>query len=316
MGDEWKGLEAYFSNRVVNVMATGALLIQRYTPGLEKIFINFKELTWYTSEQELFENIDYYLKHPEERERIASMGRSKVVASFTYDKSVSTILNPEFRNHNCKGKQKANSASNTYVSNGNFLGSANQIEQLDQNWQTALEGKNRNGRFSMAWYEKHPITKELLKSNVLSGSVLDIGCGTGERAFIAQNRKRCDITGIEGSAFAINRAHARFGSSICNFIQCDIKSLPCKRSSFDNAYMIAVIEHVVDTPKLLSEIRRVIKPGGKILVSVTHNDYHSSPDHVHVFTQQKLISLFHQFIILECYIKDQIIYLIAMVRQS
>jgi spore maturation protein CgeB len=92
IGDEWSGLEAYFSNRVTNTLACGAFLIQRYTPGLEKVFRNHEQLVWYRTEKELLSLIERYLALPAERERIARQGRELVTSSFTYDRAVSRIL--------------------------------------------------------------------------------------------------------------------------------------------------------------------------------------------------------------------------------
>jgi spore maturation protein CgeB/predicted SAM-dependent methyltransferase len=92
IGDEWSGLEAYFSNRVANTLACGAFLIQRYIPGLEAVFSNHEQLVWYHTEEELFSLIGHYLGQPAERERIARQGRELVTSSFTYDQAVARIL--------------------------------------------------------------------------------------------------------------------------------------------------------------------------------------------------------------------------------
>lgn len=92
MDDEWSGLRACFSNRVVNTLASGGFLIQRYTPELETIFDNREHLVWYSSEEELFSLILHYLVMPEECERIGRQGRELVAASLTYDRAVARIL--------------------------------------------------------------------------------------------------------------------------------------------------------------------------------------------------------------------------------
>ncbi len=104
IGDEWSGLEAYFSNRVANTLACGAFLIQRYTPGLERIFSNHEQLVWYRTEGELFSLIERYLGQPAERERIVRQGRKLVTSSFTYDRAVARIL--EEANGNTQTKKK------------------------------------------------------------------------------------------------------------------------------------------------------------------------------------------------------------------
>ena len=104
IGDEWSGLEAYFSNRVANTLACGGFLIQKYTPGLEGVFKNHEQLVWYRTEEELFSLIERYLALPAERERIVRQGRKLVTSSFTYDKAVARILEEAGGNTQTKKK--------------------------------------------------------------------------------------------------------------------------------------------------------------------------------------------------------------------
>lgn len=94
--DAWVHLEACFSNRVVNTLACGGFLIQRYTPGLESVFDNQEHLVWYQTEEELFSLIDCYMRDPDKREHIGDKGRKLVTSEFTYDKAVSRILEDAF----------------------------------------------------------------------------------------------------------------------------------------------------------------------------------------------------------------------------
>lgn len=89
---KWTNLEAYFSNRLVNTLATGSFYIQRYTPGLEKVFTNREHLVWYTSENELIELIKYYLINEKEREEIAAEGQREVYRKYIYEMSIKRIL--------------------------------------------------------------------------------------------------------------------------------------------------------------------------------------------------------------------------------
>lgn len=384
--DGWAGLEAYFSNRTVNVLATGSFLIQRYSPGLETVFENQRDMVWYRSENELFEQIDYFLDHSEERERIGLKGREKVLRRYTYSISISRILDGVGGADRLQGKKNRNFNSSNdlklhigygnnllsgyvnidkynlltdrqldaarldyednsveeiftshmiehvpVIENGDILCRAvkpskseinvsrtdpskakSQAVRLDQPWIRAIDEAKTGRRFSMEWYLKHPITTALMNSPVLAGIVLDIGCGTGERTFIAQRHAGCTIDGIDVSAVAVGQAQNRFGSHALNFLQGDITALPFQDCAFDNAFMLAVIEHVTDTATLMQEIRRVVKPGGKVFVTVTENDYyHASPDHVHVFSKETLVRTFSGFKVLDCYVEKNIIFLTA-----
>lgn len=90
-------LEAYFSNRLVNTLATKSFYIGPYTPKLEEVFTNRKHLVWYKSEKELIKLINYYLKKKKQREKIAVEGQKKVYKNYTYKKSVKKILDDTHR---------------------------------------------------------------------------------------------------------------------------------------------------------------------------------------------------------------------------
>ena len=180
---------------------------------------------------------------------------------------------------------------------------------LDNHWISVLNKGKKGKRFSMKWYLDHVITKELLNSCVLQGNVLDIGCGTGHRSFIAYEQSKCNIIGIDGSRYAINYANKKFSRNMLKFVNGDIISMPFLNNSFDNVYMLAVIEHVTNTKFLLSEIERVIVPKGKLFLCVTENDYHSSPDHVHIFSKRLLYKTFNAYKIINSFIKNHIIFM-------
>lgn len=179
---------------------------------------------------------------------------------------------------------------------------------LDKAWGKSLE-KVKSGKRNMNWCLSHPITKELLNSNILQKNVLDIGCGIGQRAFIACKDNKCSIIGIDGSNIAIQYANETFKLPKLKFVVGNITKMPFKDNYFDNAYMLAVIEHIQNTDLLLSEIKRVIRPGGKIFISVTENDYHSSPDHVHSFSVNKIRKIFNDFKMINIFVKHHIIFL-------
>ena len=84
IGDKWRHLEGYFSNRLPNVLGCRCFLIQTYSTGIEDLFTNHKHLVWYKSDQELITLIDYYLNHPKERTKIAEQGQEEILALYTF----------------------------------------------------------------------------------------------------------------------------------------------------------------------------------------------------------------------------------------
>lgn len=96
--------------------------------------------------------------------------------------------------------------------------------------------------------------------------VLDYGCGSGYgSAQIARTSDR--VTAVDVAADAVEYARARFGRSNLDFQQIDpSRPLPFADASFDVVLSFQVFEHVRDTARYLSEIRRVLAPGGKLVL--------------------------------------------------
>lgn len=92
ISDEWQHLEGYFTSRLTNTLACGAFLIQRYTPGLEKIFTHGQHLVWFKTQDELSDLIRAYLPNDQERQVIAEQGRKEVLGKYTFDQQVALIL--------------------------------------------------------------------------------------------------------------------------------------------------------------------------------------------------------------------------------
>lgn len=100
--------------------------------------------------------------------------------------------------------------------------------------------------------------------------ILDVGCGTGLNAsFLAKSGH--SIVGVDVSEVAVER----FCSAGFDGIVCDVASekLPFPDDSFDLVYASEVIEHCVDTPSFLSQLFRVVKPGGMLMLSTPNSAF-------------------------------------------
>lgn len=103
-------------------------------------------------------------------------------------------------------------------------------------------------------------------------SVLDVGCGTGTLALVAKQRvgETGQVCGIDPGSRQIARARgkaARSGSVI-DFQVGGVERLPYADRSFDAVVTTFVMHHLTGALKdrALNEIRRVLKPGGRLLV--------------------------------------------------
>lgn len=94
-------------------------------------------------------------------------------------------------------------------------------------------------------------------------SVLDIGCGVGDFLWHAQKRG-CKVTGIEPSDDAKAIAEKRLGFRPLDPSQS--QELPS--ASFDVITMWHVLEHVDDLKSQISELSRLLKPGGRLVLAL------------------------------------------------
>ncbi|HET7333269.1 class I SAM-dependent methyltransferase [Dyella sp.] len=92
------------------------------------------------------------------------------------------------------------------------------------------------------------------------GTVLDIGCADGWVKDVLSSD--CSYIGLDYPA----GAGGLYDAKPCVFA--NGASLPFVESIFDTVLLLEVLEHVSDPEDVLSEIRRVLKPGGKLLLSV------------------------------------------------
>ena len=94
-------------------------------------------------------------------------------------------------------------------------------------------------------------------------AALDVGCGGG---FLSEQLSRMgfDVTGIDPSLQSLQTAanHAGAGGLPIKYTAGSGEALPFLDNSFDYVFCCDVLEHVSDLPKVVSEIARVLKPGG------------------------------------------------------
>jgi spore maturation protein CgeB len=85
-------VDLYFSNRTWYTLGCGGFLLTLYCPSLEELFMRGGHLDWFESTQECCEKIEYYLQHPERREKIAAAGYDLAHGQYSYEKMVEKIL--------------------------------------------------------------------------------------------------------------------------------------------------------------------------------------------------------------------------------
>ncbi len=95
--------------------------------------------------------------------------------------------------------------------------------------------------------------------------VLDVGCGTGVLALIAQ-----DTVGELGQVIALDPSPGMLAQARVNGVATLVtglaESLPFPDGNFDLLTMGYALRHVADLEQTFGEYRRVLKPGGKVLL--------------------------------------------------
>jgi SAM-dependent methyltransferase len=93
---------------------------------------------------------------------------------------------------------------------------------------------------------------------------LDAGCGAGALAFALAPLVR-EVAGVDSSAALLAAARERAPAN-CTFVEGDVTALPFEYGSFDLAGCARVLHHVHRPELVVSELARVTRPGGRILV--------------------------------------------------
>jgi ubiquinone/menaquinone biosynthesis C-methylase UbiE len=142
----------------------------------------------------------------------------------------------------------------------------------------------------------NPIHQRLLKAYVIAqpyiqGEVLEIGCGEGRGIELIID-SAISYTAIDKIGAIIEDLRKKFPKG--RFISGSIPPLPdFPDNSFDLVVSFQVIEHIQDDVLFLKEIHRVLRPGGKALLT-TPNRIRSltrNPWHIREYTASELLTL-------------------------
>jgi ubiquinone/menaquinone biosynthesis C-methylase UbiE len=149
--------------------------------------------------------------------------------------------------------------------------------------------------------------RRLLISEMRSGDrVLDLGCGAGTFTALAADSGASSVIGADVAQAALTRA--RRDHPELDFRQIAASGpLPFSDNQFELVWASEVIEHVPDTAAWLSEVRRVLVPGGRLALTTPNHgrlrlllggvERYSQPlgDHLHLYTQRSLRDLLTGF---------------------
>lgn len=123
--------------------------------------------------------------------------------------------------------------------------------------------------------------------------ILDAGCGIGWFCFELATRYKCRVFGIdlddEDIALA-NRIKTAMNLTTVHFFVQDLNALAFPTAFFDKIIMSEVLEHIENDQTVLEELNRVLKPSGRLIISVPYIPQVQSRAHCcETFNIQRLV---------------------------
>jgi ubiquinone/menaquinone biosynthesis C-methylase UbiE len=226
--------------------------------------------------------IEYLLRRPELSAALGRNARQSVVENYTWDHNVKRLCTALIRT--------GTSAEERTTGNGYGQDSGDAYKNETQaQWDNNPCGSQyvkEAGPHTLAWfreveryrYEEYaPWMAEVMEFAQHAGEeVLEIGGGIGTD--LAQfARHRAHVTDIDLSRGHLKLAEENFRLRGLQgtFIHQDAETLPFSDDAFDVVYSNGVIHHTPNTAQLVSEIFRVLRPGGRAIVMVyAENSWH------------------------------------------
>lgn len=130
------------------------------------------------------------------------------------------------------------------------------------NWSSNYE----NGLFYHYFFER--LHQKLLSvvGDANGLSVLDIGCGTGSLLRKLSDAGAETLAGVDASGGMLDEARKIAGTREIEFIQGPAHKLPFDDRSFDLVTTSVAFHHFGEPEQVITEMGRVMKPGGRLLV--------------------------------------------------
>jgi SAM-dependent methyltransferase len=128
---------------------------------------------------------------------------------------------------------------------------------------------------SEAWFAQRrgqlPFSGLIPYTEMRGKDVLEIGCGSGVHArLLAEAGARLTAVDLTPTAVELTKRRLEFAGLDADVREADAESLPFPDAAFDFVWSWGVIHHSESTDRVISEIARVLRPGGRIALMVYH----------------------------------------------
>jgi len=135
---------------------------------------------------------------------------------------------------------------------------------------------NLAARQSIYAYQQPPrdLPREILGLAELSGHeiVADIGCGNGR--YLAELARRGHAGRVAGADLSPGMLHAaRRGAPDSGLVVADATALPFRDAAIDLTLAMHMLYHVPEPERAVREVRRITRPGGRLIVALNGEDH-------------------------------------------
>ena len=169
------------------------------------------------------------------------------------------------------------------------------MEVLEKNRILHMDMLRETGRRSDAHCVRYHMAAQYIRPGDV---VLDVACGLGYGSHILyQNSQATSVLGVDASEFGVAYAQNNYGmGDVVLFRLCDAQNLSIlPDNSVDFITSFETIEHLSDPATYLVELKRVLRPSGRLMISAP-NDWTNetgkdpNPHHLHIYTWERLLA--------------------------
>lgn len=149
-----------------------------------------------------------------------------------------------------------------------------------------------SGQIAFEHLHRYYFARDLVKGC----RVLDVACGEGYGSWILAN-SALDVVGVDIAVDAVMHAREKYTNANIRFVEASAAKLPFDDDMFDAVVSFETIEHLDLHHEMLSEIKRVLKKDGLLIISSPNKQYYSvepgyqNPFHVKELFREEFVEL-------------------------
>ena len=132
------------------------------------------------------------------------------------------------------------------------------------------------GQIRLEHYHRYAVTLDVVKGK----NVLDVACGEGYGSFLMADVAQ-HVCGVDISSEAVAHAASTYTKENLEFQQGSATDLKFPDAHFDVVVSFETIEHLAEQEQMLSEIRRVLRPDGILVISSPNRPVYSEESGEH-----------------------------------